>query len=187
MSTTQTNGQVNGIDTTALKGAMAAISQDPKQGVAKFEVRTRWTGGTRAETKVSHWEIGGNRKERGFTVYSDEPEELCGTASAPNPQEILMAGLNSCIVVGYVAGCAMKGIELEAVEIATEGELDLRGFLGLDEAVKPGYDELRYTVRLRGNGTPEQFQEVHQTVMATSPNFFNLSRPIPLRPTLVLD
>lgn len=98
-----------------------------------------------------------------------------------------MAGLNSCMMVGYVAGCAVRGIELDSISIETEGQLDLRGFLGLDKTVPPGYDEIRYTVRLKGSGTAEQFEEVHQTVMATSPNFWNLSKPIRMRPQLVLE
>ncbi len=98
-----------------------------------------------------------------------------------------MAALNACMAVGYVAGCAMRGIELTALEIETEGALDLRGFLGVDPAVNPGYDEVRYTVRIRGDGTPEQFREIHETVMKTSPNFANFARPIRLRPTLVVE
>lgn len=184
MPATITN--VNGIDTDALRGAMSAIAQDPAQGIAKFEVKTSWTGGTRSDTKVSSWSLGGERKPRNFSICTDEPPELLGQGIDPNPQEVLMAGLNACMTVGYVAGCAMKGIELESLSIETEGELDLRGFLGLDENVKPGYDEIRYVVRIKGNGTPEQFEDVHRTVMATSPNFWNVSRPIRMVPRLIV-
>ena len=89
-----------------------------------------------------------------------------------------MTALNACIMVGYVAGASVKGITLEKVEIETDGELDLRGFLGMDPGVPPGYETIRYTVRLKGDGTPEQFREIHDTVMKTSPNYFNVSRPI---------
>jgi uncharacterized OsmC-like protein len=187
MQQTITRQEINGIDTAALKAAMEVISDRPAEGKARFEVATRWTGGTRSETRVSAWELGGARKERNFAIFSDEPPELCGTATAPNPQEILMAGLNACMMVGYVAVCALKGIELEALSIETDGELDLRGFLGLDPAIKPGYEEVRYRVRIRGNATAEQFQEVHETVMATSPNFWNVSQPVRLAPELVVE
>jgi OsmC-like protein len=78
------------------------------------------------------------------------------------------------------------GINLDSVEIETEGELDLRGFLGIDENVKPGYDSIQYTVRLKGNGTPEQFQAVHQNVVKTSPNYFNIARPVTVKANLVV-
>jgi uncharacterized OsmC-like protein len=135
---------------------------------------------------VEQWELGGQKLPRDFTFAIDEPSELLGGNTAPNPQEMLMAALNACMLVGYTAGCSLMGIELEKLEIKTEGELDLRGFLGLDESVKPGYDEIQYTVNIKGNGTPEQFQEIHKTVMATSPNYFNMAKPIKLNSKLVV-
>ena len=88
--------------------------------------------------------------------------------------------------VGYVAQCSVRGITLESLEIETEGDIDLRGFLGLDASVPAGYKDLKYTVRIKGDGTPEQFEEVHAAVMATSPNFYNIANAITLKPTLVV-
>ncbi len=82
------------------------------------------------------------------------------------------------MMVGYVAQAAIRGINLQDCRIETEGELDLRGFLGLDEDVPPGYRRINYTVHLEGDGTPEQYQEIHQAVMASSPNYFNLAQPV---------
>ena len=91
------------------------------------------------------------------------------------------------MMVGYVAQCAVRGIALEKLEIETNGEIDLRGFLGIDPAVPPGYDKLAYIVRVKGTGTKEEFAEVHRAVMATSPNFHNVSRPVDLKPTLIIE
>jgi uncharacterized OsmC-like protein len=110
-----------------------------------------------------------------------------GSNRFANPQEHLLAALNACMMVGYVAQCAVHGITLESLEIETDGEIDLRGFLGIDPNVRPGYENLRYVVRIKGSGTKEQFAEIHKAVMATSPNFFNVSRPVTLKPTLVVE
>lgn len=179
--------ELNGIDTAALQEMIGEVGRRPAAGATRFEVATRWMGGTAMTTQVDAWEIDGERRPRGFAIHSDEPPELCGRGLAPNPQELLMAALNSCMMVGYVAVCSLMGIELDHLEIRTEGEIDLRGFLGVDPSVKPGYEELRYTVHIKGNATPEQFEQVHRTVMATSPNFFNLSNPVRLRPRLVVE
>jgi hypothetical protein len=77
-------------------------------------------------------------------------------------------------------------VSLESVEIETHGELNLRGFLGLDENVKPGYDSIEYTVRIKGDGTPEQFKAIHENVLKTSPNYFNISRPVTDHANLVV-
>lgn len=98
-----------------------------------------------------------------------------------------MSAMNACMLVGYVVGAAVRGITLTKLEIETEGALDLRGFLGIDPTVKPGYDTLRYTVRIAGDGIAEQFEAIHRTVMRTSPNRFNLAMPISLEASLEVE
>ena len=95
-----------------------------------------------------------------------------------------MAAFNACITVGYVAGAALKGITLESLEIRTKGELDLRGFLGLSDTVAAGYEAIDYEVRIKGDGSEADFEEIHQNVIKTSPNYFNVSRPIKLNAKL---
>jgi uncharacterized OsmC-like protein len=187
MTTTTELTTVNGIDTEALRGAMEAIAQDSTKGMTRWQATTHWAGGARSETRVTTGVIGGQRIAKDFRICVDEPLELCGTNQHPNPQETLFAALNACMMVGYVALCALEGIELDELRIETEGDIDLRGFLGLDPTVRPGYEQIRYTVCIKGNGTPEQFGRIHQAVMATSPNYFNLANAIPLRSRLVVE
>jgi uncharacterized OsmC-like protein len=177
---------VNDIDLVALGDVVGAIQADPAQARASFHVTSRWQGQTRSRTTVEAITLGGERIERDFTIVADEPNELLGTNTAPNPQELLMAAVNACMMVGYVAGASMKGIQLDSLEIETQGELDLRGFLGLSDDVPAGYRAIDYDVRIKGNGTPAQFAEIHETVMATSPNYFNMSRPIRMNGNLVI-
>jgi uncharacterized OsmC-like protein len=177
---------LNGINTEALRGAVEEITKDPAKGMTHWQVTTHWRGGTRSDTQVKHFGIGGKQVARDFTVKIDEPLELCGTNQYANPQEYLLAALNACMIVGYSACCAHEGIELEELRIETEGDIDLRGFLSIDPTVKPGYDQLHYTVYIKGNATPEQFEKIHRTVMTTSPNYFNLNTSIPLKSSLVV-
>jgi uncharacterized OsmC-like protein len=178
------NARVNGLDLKALGDVVEAIEKDAGQAKAAFEVTTRWAGQTRSESVVEGFTLGGERVSRTHKIVADEPFELLGGDSAPNPQELLMAAFNACITVGYVAGASLKGINLESLEIRTRGELDLRGFLGLSDTVPLGYEEIEYQVRIKGDGSREQFEEIHQTVLKTSPNYFNISRPIRVNATL---
>jgi len=178
---------VNGIDVDALRATIRDIEGDPSRGMVEFRVKTNWLGQTRSESAVDSYRLGGQEIRRPFRVTVDEPCELLGTNTAPNPQEMLMTALNACVMVGYVAGAASKGITLEKVQIETTGELDLRGFLGIDPTVRPGYESIRYVVRIKGNGTPEQFREIHETVKRTSPNYFNVSQPIRVDAELVVE
>jgi organic hydroperoxide reductase OsmC/OhrA len=189
MTTTTTTEStiLNGVDAGALRAAVDTIAQDPSHAKTHWQVATHWRGGFRSDTRATQYTIGGQRIAKDFTIRVDEPLELFGTNQYANPQEHLLAALNACMIVGYSALCALEGIELEQLCIETDGEIDLRGFLGIDPTVKPGYDQLRYTVRIKGNGTPEQFEKIHRAVMVTSPNYFNIANAIPLRSRLVVE
>lgn len=169
---------LNGIDINVLTAVAAAIEKDPAKGMVDFRVRTEWTGQTRSETTIDSCTLGGERIERRHKIVADEPYELLGTDSAPNPQELLMAAVNACMLVGYVEHASMRGVTLTTCRIEMEGELDLRGALEIDPAVPNGYRKLDYVVTLEGDGTREQYEEIHEAVRATSPNFFNISQEI---------
>ena len=178
---------VNGINVDDLFALIDGVRRDAAKGKTNWRVTTTWQGQTRSRALVEGFGIGGERVPRRFSIDIDEPCELGGSNRFANPQEHLLAALNACIMVGYVAQCAVRGIALERLEIETDGEIDLRGFLGIDPVVPPGYENLRYIVRIKGSGTKEQFAEIHKAVMATSPNFYNVSRPVALKPTLVVE
>ena len=178
MIDTPPRAAVNGLSLDSLDELAANVKNNPGCGSAAFRVRTEWKGQARSESTVESFTCAGESIPRSFTIVADEPRELLGTDTAPNPQELLLSALNACMMVGYVAQASIRGITLRDCRIETEGELDLRGFLGLDEDVPPGYRRISYTVHLEGDGTPEQYEEIHQAVMATSPNYFNLAQPV---------
>ena len=175
---------VNDLDLDALGVVVEAVQTDPANARARFGVVTRWMGQTRTESRPTAITLGTETIERSFTIAADEPEQLLGTDKAPNPQELLLSALNACMTVGYVAGAAMRGITLSKLEIETRGELDLRGFLGLSDTVPPGYPGIDYVVRIAGNGTAEQFADIHAEVRKTSPNYDNFARALRMDATL---
>ena len=178
---------VNGINVDDLFALIEGVKGDAAKGNTHWRVKSVWQGQTRSRAYVDGFTIGGQQVPRQFSFDIDEPFELGGSNRFANPQEHLLAALNACMTVGYVAQCAVRGITLEKLEIETHGDIDLRGFLGINSAVPPGYEALNYVVRIKGSGTKEQFAEIHKAVMATSPNFHNVSRPVDLKPTLVIE
>jgi uncharacterized OsmC-like protein len=178
---------VNGIDLPALKAFSEAVKREPQKGMTTFSVTSQWQGQTRSAATVSHYTLGGEKIARQFRIEADEPPELLGENTAPNPQELLLSALNACMIVGYAANAAALGITLIGLEIETEGELDLRGFLGLDAGVKPGYEAVRCTVRIKSLAPRDKLDALHQIVLKTSPNFSNLTTPIRINPDLVVD
>ncbi|MFL9931083.1 OsmC family protein [Paraburkholderia sp. RL18-103-BIB-C] len=177
---------VNGLNVDDLFALIEGVRRDTSKAATSWRVATSWQGQTRTRAEVEGFSIGGQEVSRRFTIDIDEPCELGGSNQFANPQEHLIAALNACITVGYVAQCAVRGITLQSLEVETEGDIDLR-VLGIDPRVANGYENLRYTVRIKGSGTRQQFAEIHDAVMATSPNVYNLANAVALKSTLVVE
>jgi uncharacterized OsmC-like protein len=175
---TSTREEINGIDTDALFATIDAIKADPSKASCKFFAATEWRNGTVSNTKVSRYELGGQEIKEDYAIPADEPIALLGTDTAPNPQMLLYAALNSCVLNTFVVNAAAKGIRIDSLRFDLEGELDLRGFLGIDSSINPGYDELTLVCRVKGNGTKEQYQECLEAGTRYSPNFQSISRAV---------
>ncbi len=178
---------VNGINVEDVKAVIETVRQNTREGLTQWKVTSTWQGHTHMRAQVGPLHIGGKTVERPFTIDIDEPTELGGGNGYPNPQEHLIAALNACMMVGYVVLCALHGIALEKLEIQTQGDIDLRGFFGLDDSIPAGYRSLTYTVRIKGDASKEQFAKIHELVMATSPNYYNITRAVTLKPSLVIE
>jgi uncharacterized OsmC-like protein len=177
---------VNGIPVADVQALVTAVSADPSAGMTRWRVANTWQGGTKSRAQVEGFEIGGKQVRRPFSFDFDEPKELGGTNTVANPQEYLLGALNACMTVGFVALCALHGIQVDQLEITTEGAIDLRGFLGLDTSISPGYDRLETTIKVKGSAAPEEFERIYKMMLATSPNVHNVSRPIQVTPRLVV-
>lgn len=178
---------VNGIDVEALQAKVDVITADPKTGKARFHAQTRWNGQLGSDSYIDSWELGGERIKLDYHIKADEPAELLGEGSAPNPQMMLQAAINSCMLNTFVAAASVMGVELENLEFESKGELDLRGFLGIDESVDAGYSQLDLTIRVRGDGTREQYEKMYELVQKQSPNYFNTTHPVALKAEIVVE
>lgn len=101
---------------------------------------------------------------RAHTMVVDEPKGMGGTNEGPNPVELVLAALAACQAITYRVWAAKLGIALDSVIIDAEGDLDLRGYLGVDDDVRPGYEALRLHVRLEGPESRERYAELSDAV-----------------------
>jgi uncharacterized OsmC-like protein len=185
-----TNQQVqtlNGFSPNELTELADVIATDVNQAQIKFQVSTQWVDGPRSISRVQSMEWGGQTYERDFSLIIDEPEEVGGTNLGPNPQEVLLSAFNSCVLATFAEFCTIEGIRLENVTINSSGNLDLRGFFGLDKNITPGYQALNWTLSVKGDATPEQFKKVYDATIAASPNLWNLMHPVRLVPQLQVE
>ncbi|MCX7161137.1 MAG: OsmC family protein, partial [Proteobacteria bacterium] len=115
-----------------------------------------------------------------YTIPGDEPAALLGQDTAPNAVETVLAALASCLAVGLAYNAAAQGITIEDLEFALEGDLDLQGFLGLSDAVRPGFQNIRITYRVKSDATREKLEELCAYVQRTSPVLDIIRNPVPV-------
>ena len=144
---------VNGIDLEILTGTVSAIQADRELGVSRFRASNKWISGNRNRTTVKGFF--GARQEMAhkqtFILDADEPAILAGHDEGANPVEHLLHALASCLTTSMVAHAAVRGIHIEELEAELEGDIDLNGFLGLDENTPKGYTEIRVRYRVKAD------------------------------------
>jgi uncharacterized OsmC-like protein len=149
--TDASNTTVNGIHMETLQGTVQAIAQEPELGHCKFRARNAWLGGTRNRSTVTGF-YGAKQEiahQPPFVLHADEPPILAGADEGANPVEHLLNALAACVTTSMVAHAAVRGIHIEELESELEGDIDLNGFLGLDDEVPKGFTDIRvrFTVK----------------------------------------
>lgn len=153
-----------------------AAAADPAKGRALFRATGTGADGVRSEMVAGRHQL-----------VADEPPALGGQDAAPNPIELALASLLSCQVVTYRFWAAKLGIPLDDVKVDVEGDLDVRGFFGLDDDVRPGLTDVRMVVRLLGPATDEDYRRLKDAVDEHCPVLDLFRNPTPLTARLATD
>ncbi len=142
---------INGVDVGMVNGAVEALKNDPKLAKFKFRVNNKWMNGGHNRTTVG--EFYGlkqeNAHDRELVMDADEPHALAGTDLGANPVEHLLNALAACVTTTMVYHAALRGIKIDAMESELEGDIDLRGFLGISNEVRRGYENIRINFRIK--------------------------------------
>lgn len=154
---------VNGVDTDALGQVIRAATAQPEVAKFQFRARNRWVNGGQNETTIDAFLAAGqptSSDNRPFTLEADEPLVLLGHDEAPNPVEYLLQALAACVTSSMVYHAASRGIRIEELESELEGDLDVRGFMGVADGVRPGYSNVRVTFRVRSDADPAELEKL---------------------------
>ncbi|NGX60763.1 MAG: hypothetical protein K940chlam9_00231 [Chlamydiae bacterium] len=174
---------VNGIDCQKLETSIGQIRENKELGKFKLRAHNSWHEGGHCETKISDFyglcKEQNVRKET-FSLHADEPAMLCGTDKGPNATEALLHALASCLNTTFVYMAARKGIAIESLKFELEGDLDLRGFLGIDEEIPKGFQKIRITCHAKGDAPKDQLAQLCQLAQKYSPVFNTLTRSVPV-------
>ena len=180
---TQAATITNGVDVERLMGTIAAIKENPSLARFQFRARSAWIEGGHSRTTIQGFYGAGSEdrsREKAFVIEGDEPPVLLGGNAGPNAVEAVLHALASCLSVGVAYNAAARGVHLEALTFELEGDLDLHAFLGLSDAVRPGYENLRLTCRIKSDAARETVEALWDHVKRTSPVLDIVRNPVPV-------
>lgn len=170
------------VDLEAISQTKEAVSKQPALGNVTFSMKGKSAGGiaVRMETgALVQNGVADNSRVGKFSLIGDEPVSLLGTDTGVSPAEYLLMGLAGCYTVTLTSLAAAKGIELESIDLELFFDINLNGFLGLDDSVRKGAQGLRVDIHLESAGaTREQLEELVRELPANSPIHDTLANPV---------
>jgi len=176
----QKPSSLNGVDVDQLFGNIDAIKNAPVLGKFKFRANNKWIKGGHNHTTINNFH--GVQQEhdhdRPFELDADEPPLLLGEDIGPNPVEYALTALAACVTTALVYHAAAKGIKLNAVESRLEGDIDLRGFLGISDDVRRGYENIRIYYKIDADVPDEELEELIRMGTKYSPVFDTFTNPV---------
>jgi uncharacterized OsmC-like protein len=171
-----------------MMATIGAIKDNPALARFRFRSKTDWQGGGRCLTTIQGF-YGAGQEDASRTapheLVGDEPSVLLGSNAGPNAVEAILHALASCLTVGYVYNAAAQGINIESLDFDLEGDLDLRAFLGLSDEVRPGYEGIKLTYRVKADAPREKLEALCDYVQQTSPVLDIIRNPVPVSIDLI--
>jgi len=180
---TQTPTLINGVNADQLVDTVNAIRQNPDLARFQFRAHNEWLEGGHSRTFIQGFYGAGQEdtsRPTPFVLEGDEPPVLLGENTAANAVEAVLHALASCLAVGFIYNAAAQGIKIDSLEFELEGDLDLHAFLGLSDQVRPGYENIRLSYRVKSDAPREKIVALCEYVQKTSPVLDIIRNPVPV-------
>jgi uncharacterized OsmC-like protein len=175
--------RVNGLNTQQFGQTVDAIKHDTTLARFEFRARNQWISGMVTRTSIQDFYGAGaedQSRAKPFTFTSSEPPVLLGANEGAGAVEVLLHALASCVASTAVLHATARGIRIESIATELKGDVDLRGLLGLDSAVRPGYQKITIKMAIKADCSDAQLDELLQVVRGHSPMYDSISRPVPV-------
>lgn len=172
---------LNDVDVDGMKELDRKVRENPALGKRTVKLRSTWQRGVKALIEIGAQEVLGKAATpptRRFFVSMDAPAGLGGVDAGPTAAESLVAALAGCLTSGIAANAALFNVPIAAIDIDIEADIDFRGLLGHDKAVRNGFSDIRYTVTIQSPAAEEQVRRCKETIDRKSPVGDTIANPV---------
>jgi uncharacterized OsmC-like protein len=164
---------MNGVNTPTLLATINVVAAQPELAKFQFRAENQWLGGTHSMSRMHGFAGAGGEQQHiaAHEAHGDHPTVLVGADAGPTPVEWLLHALATCLTAGIGNIAAARGIKLNSVTSKVEGDIDLRGLLGISKEVRNGYQDIRIAFEIDGDATDEDLDRLLMQSMARSAVF----------------
>jgi len=169
----------NGVNVAALLGAREALTEAPEAARFKWRATSEWVNGTHSRSTIDgFYGLGGEQKHRQtFTFDTDHPEVFAAEDNGATPVEMILVGLAGCLGAGIASVAQNRNIQLRSVKATLEAGMDLQGILGIDDAVRNGFDGIKVHYDIDADATEEEIAALVAQSQKRSAVFDILTNP----------
>lgn len=173
---------INGVDVDRLFETIDLIKEKPEIAKFNFRAKNKWLNGGHSHTTIKDFygAMETHPHEKPFELDADEPPLLLGEDKGANPVEHALNAVVACVTGAMVYHAAAKGIKIKGIESRVEGDLDLRGFLGISDDVPVGYKNIRIHFKIDADISDEEKEELVRMGQKYSPVFNTISNATPV-------
>ena len=173
----------NGVNTEQMYGTLDAIKAQPELGVFQFRATNTWIDGSHNRTTIQRFYGAGQEdtsRDEAFTIDAGEPAILLGNDTGANPAEALLHALAACLTTSLVYVAAARKVHLTHVESTLEGDMDVRGALGISDEVRNGFTRIRVGFKVKGDAPEEKLREVVERAQQRSAVYDMVTHGVPV-------
>jgi len=177
---------VNGVNVTKLIGTMDAIRSRPILAKFNFRAKGKRIEGVHNQITINDYYGAGqtHTRSRPFVYDEDEPPVLLGEDKGANAGEYALVALSSCLTSTLVYHAAAQGVAIDEIETTLSGDVDVQGFLGMNENVRNGYEKVKVTFKVKSEAPKEKIRELVELAQKRSPVFDIFTNPTPVEVSL---
>jgi uncharacterized OsmC-like protein len=154
---------------TLLERNVKAVTLRPSVGQGTAVTKVRLRDGLTCEIQEGPW-----------TLVAGMTEKYGGTNDGPNPGVYGRAALGSCLAIGYAMWAARLGVPIDELDVEVHADYDVRGELGVDDTVRPGYSQVRYIVTVSSPASTADIERWLDTADRYSSWRDNIANAVPL-------
>jgi uncharacterized OsmC-like protein len=174
---------LNGLNVPVAIGTIEAIKADKSLARFQFRARNQWIGGGQNHSQIRDFYGAGREddsRNTAFEYINGEPPVLLGNNESANPAEFLLHSLAGCVTTTFVLHAVARGITIREISTYLEGEVDLRGLLGLDESIPAGYEQIRIRIDVKADCSDAELDDLLAYAQQHSPICNTICRPVPV-------